>query len=702
MARGKATFGALQTDVNPNHLQMALALSKSTYNDENPGTFEDLEDLPTFLSQEKIAKVKTTLERYGFRSNKPKVNIEVPKRSRVSDFRFFAPILQTRKDEERETLIASKVSLILQQTNSDTTELQTRQNKNEVVSGVLKKFCRDEIPVFAASGLNLEETIKFSYYSKNLNITPNRGNCGCLLRKWDDIPGREKTPERYEQRSIKNASNQFRTWQTIKDISQEHQIKHNNSNTLTNLAEENLSTRNNCVSPDLFDSDDEFNCSPKTLQSEVILSQPLLNLSPLNRQDLFRSRSSKIVNDSEPKKLKISNCEIFKSENGILHFESYNSDFENLSEDAYIITQCLEEKNTEILDLTKDLKKDEIELYGLTKPVDVSPKYRIGILNQNQRYDLNNETANEKTVTLRMDLDNYDKNFPEKESVIIQCLKSPKEMDLGLLKTYEIDNEAEVYDLTQSSPDEISDTESKDLLDLYEKHDMSNKTPKEKSVMKEADTDFDMTPLCIQNSSGALVANSARLETQSFCNVSEQNDDLCNMSYSSNCNRDGIYCFGSSKWLNVTDYVNQILTDEVITNQDYAEELNLCQVGGINLSQVSSSQDSIVISDEELNYSSIQSKILKNKYGKQESSGLVHNRITQLKNASITRESLVNAFLEESFNASCEDKGNAFKLSSAPAMGLTYYHAYVTHGMLGTVNVLRMDGQEILYNFEHF
>lgn len=58
-------------DVNPDNLQMALALSKSSFEAENPQcqSNDDLEILPDL---EKNVKFGSVLERFGFKSNKTK------------------------------------------------------------------------------------------------------------------------------------------------------------------------------------------------------------------------------------------------------------------------------------------------------------------------------------------------------------------------------------------------------------------------------------------------------------------------------------------------------------------------------------------------------------------------------------------------------------------------------------------------------
>lgn len=68
-------------DVNPDHLQMALALSKSTFETENPHC-QSNNDLPDFKNNVKLVSV---LERFGFKSNKTKMTSDKPKKTAVHE-----------------------------------------------------------------------------------------------------------------------------------------------------------------------------------------------------------------------------------------------------------------------------------------------------------------------------------------------------------------------------------------------------------------------------------------------------------------------------------------------------------------------------------------------------------------------------------------------------------------------------------------
>lgn len=64
------TFKEMQTDVNPDHLQMALALSRSLHETTNDETIS---------KQIRTNGIKKTLEQFGFKSGKPLLETEYRK-----------------------------------------------------------------------------------------------------------------------------------------------------------------------------------------------------------------------------------------------------------------------------------------------------------------------------------------------------------------------------------------------------------------------------------------------------------------------------------------------------------------------------------------------------------------------------------------------------------------------------------------------
>lgn len=66
-------------DVNAENLQLALALSKSTYDTENLSSQNNEEECTVFVDLPKNRNRDTALERFGFQSSKPKVVSDKPK-----------------------------------------------------------------------------------------------------------------------------------------------------------------------------------------------------------------------------------------------------------------------------------------------------------------------------------------------------------------------------------------------------------------------------------------------------------------------------------------------------------------------------------------------------------------------------------------------------------------------------------------------
>jgi hypothetical protein len=182
-------------DVNPDHLQMALALSESSYRAENP------DDQPS--SQEKRESFRQAFEKYGFGYSKNKVSVErkrsyeINKKSKTSRYRFVTPILNMRTTEEREALISSKVTLILAQNDRiapktyshERTELFCESLKNHHVSATLFKLNQMELEDLNESG---------RFYVAGLGIEACRAKCGSLLKDWRKIAGRERSPTRLD------------------------------------------------------------------------------------------------------------------------------------------------------------------------------------------------------------------------------------------------------------------------------------------------------------------------------------------------------------------------------------------------------------------------------------------------------------------------------------------------------------------------
>ncbi|RZB40783.1 structure-specific endonuclease subunit SLX4, partial [Asbolus verrucosus] len=185
------------SDVNPDHLQMALALSESSYEAENPAGGPN--------SQEKTDSFKKAFEKFGFGYGKSKVEVENKrdlyqivtssnkKNNTKSRYRFVTPILKLRTPEEREALISSKVSLILAQNSRGCASIQNEPIK--LFCQLLQQYHCSKI--FKLNQMELEQlNQKGCFYSKGLEVEVSETPCGYLLKDWGRIAGRDVSPIR--------------------------------------------------------------------------------------------------------------------------------------------------------------------------------------------------------------------------------------------------------------------------------------------------------------------------------------------------------------------------------------------------------------------------------------------------------------------------------------------------------------------------
>ncbi|XP_060519614.1 uncharacterized protein LOC132697887 [Cylas formicarius] len=179
------------SDVNSEHLQMGIMLSKSSFEAENnTQSSSSLDDMPDMS-----ALTSTILERFGFRSNK---TVEPRKWNELSKqrkrFKYVTPILLSRSEEDREALISSKISLILQ--NVHQAPRSTSASPLSLHSIKLNElYCRQKC-VFNID--NIYDSGRFKIPS--LNLPPNVPSCGRLLKKWNEIPGRDISPLRTDEK----------------------------------------------------------------------------------------------------------------------------------------------------------------------------------------------------------------------------------------------------------------------------------------------------------------------------------------------------------------------------------------------------------------------------------------------------------------------------------------------------------------------
>ncbi|XP_048523466.1 uncharacterized protein LOC109533955 isoform X4 [Dendroctonus ponderosae] len=183
---------------NGDHLQLAVALSNSSYEAEygqssNSSALinEPLDDIGQILKNSK----PTNLERFGFQSckasllvsNRKKTLTEVSKKNK-NRFKYITPVLNIRSADDRESFISSKISLILNQLNPR----RKMQWDPGTLCSKLRKFMPKDRNIFQLAASNEVD----NFYIDDLNLPKSEYKCGCLLKDWSLIPGRDKSPTR--------------------------------------------------------------------------------------------------------------------------------------------------------------------------------------------------------------------------------------------------------------------------------------------------------------------------------------------------------------------------------------------------------------------------------------------------------------------------------------------------------------------------
>nr|XP_023017706.1 structure-specific endonuclease subunit SLX4 isoform X2 [Leptinotarsa decemlineata] len=679
-------------DVNPEHLQMALALSKSTFAEENPEEFKKSEeqDFPVFLSPEKIPKRGTVLERYGFRpGNKPKLHPELhvdhseeSKRRKYSKFRFVTPTLHIRTKEEREELITAKISLIISQERRTFPEYPNF-SQDSLISDILQKYHCQENHILNIGMIGIDELKNFCYYCCSLEVPPSRAVYGCLLKKWEDIIGREKSPERYfatiesESSDSKNDDCQNTTFQ--------------NDSEACNFVDRQL----NCPSPDLFDSDDES--SLKTSDSIERFPSSSINMSP------FRSSGSLCSTIQTLQKCSGDMSLICLSNNGIEHYESFNSDFHNLSKEVVISKEtekCESHRTREekLIDSTQNSSSSGSCSLDKHNTEDDNVLDEVPKISSSQEKISEYSAIREDTEGNEMEFDDFfdlTQRFPPqnrsnlvyeenqsghiiKDTSINQCdnkdqleefhtnNRSPsvelpsqavntdedkyiEAAELSLDKSFDVKGNSEhsIKRLSFRSDEHSEDCNNTNNLNITDYiTEMMNSLPDEAALIEynsENEASFlkntedtvegrvyvDEPPqnrsdfMCENKDSNSTIVNGFVDHSEIVDNQKENDADVNPtpvMDYESfkqsKINIDSPikrYSFMSDRYskgynntndLNVTDFITQILNSQ--SDQGFNEN------NSDNSSQTSCSQETIIISDEELNYSSIHCRKQKN------------------------------------------------------------------------------------------
>ncbi|XP_053620100.1 structure-specific endonuclease subunit SLX4 [Plodia interpunctella] len=250
-------------DVDPEHLQLAIALSKSiqpTKHETQPSQFN---------SQEKTARIRSTLQQYGF--TVPEIKISNSRKIRKPRNNYKLLLLS---DSEKQINIADRYSQIL---------LQNICPSRSPTKNV--EYIHSDSKLFHLTANASYEIIKDNnlYYLENLPLERSVHK-GSLLRDWSEIPGRPVSPKLGEVPAMdvseilcsqeelniilsgaltnaKNVINKIRALQKSKDADIEitninEKSSDNNSDKVNkSLSTQFISGNTRSLSPDMFDDD---------------------------------------------------------------------------------------------------------------------------------------------------------------------------------------------------------------------------------------------------------------------------------------------------------------------------------------------------------------------------------------------------------------------------------------------------------------
>lgn len=180
-------------ELDPEHLQMALALSRSL--------IEIKEGVET--SQEQLAGINTkrTLAEFGFKS-KSSLNKDYSSLmgfdGKVPKWMKKCTRLTRRNPEAQKKLMEEKVQILMDEEFLEHPYYEKTDRNYRVTSDLLKNCYSKENKTFFKSSLEQESAIIFDcYYVRNLRdlVQKSTSAVGCLLKDWSKIPGRDLSPE---------------------------------------------------------------------------------------------------------------------------------------------------------------------------------------------------------------------------------------------------------------------------------------------------------------------------------------------------------------------------------------------------------------------------------------------------------------------------------------------------------------------------
>lgn len=577
LKRTKDNFKNL--DVNPEHLQMALALSKSTYAEEYPEiNRETVEpDLPSFLSPKQIPKVTTFLEKYGFKSSRQQLQaerdcLEETRKIKSSKFRFITPVLYLRSEEERKKLINSKVTLILNQNNKPLLNDINEINEN-LNSAVLNKYVQDK-KCWKTSDLDELN----SYVCHSLQIPHVKSVVGCLLKNWSEIPGREESPTRlksYEEIVLQEELDKveeatIHKFDNIIDSTANQSVGSEEVNSHTNsdiceaidLQEKSKEELDKKGSATIYKFDDITDSTAnQSVASEEVDSHTSSNICDLQEEsnEVAETIMSHIFNEL---------TDSTTNQNVELAELKTNTDLENVNNEII----CVKEK----------------EQFSVIQNIASCSKVTEEIIERCSSPDLfSSEDESSITYNLNKSIENTDKDLniselpyfnKESEDVISDKIENKTEKDLenNGIEHYEsffdngenifehITEIEEIVDLTQNSDDDVDIEKSRN----YEN------TEKSSDNIRSDQTDL----------SGENLEISSKKSFGTKYSSMDSGNASCE--------------YNSTKSMNVTDYVMAFLN-----SQGDADDHSNLEILSQSQSNTCSQESMVLSDDEELNYS---------------------------------------------------------------------------------------------------
>lgn len=166
-------------DVDSEHLQVAIALSKSLQTDV-------VDDVSTSKPQGRSARIRTTLQEYGFKVP----DLKITAKSRIKKHRKQYKLLNI-SEEEKHQKIRNKFSQIL---------FETLDYKP--IAGSSYQSCT---PIFnIATKLEYEfmKNNNIFYVNSLANLIERYTSIGSLLKNWAVIPGRPVSPQFFEESTM--------------------------------------------------------------------------------------------------------------------------------------------------------------------------------------------------------------------------------------------------------------------------------------------------------------------------------------------------------------------------------------------------------------------------------------------------------------------------------------------------------------------